>query len=278
MKNQRYIAFVVIFGGIVYPNSADACIQCVSDIMWWIFPYYTTWIKILGVWAIIFLLLSIENRTTAITVMKNAMLFGFGIILSIGFSGLFPFAILTLFILWMRQYYRLCRHKERTRRENSVLYLNHCTLICLVMTAIVMQIRFFTADFSYHLSHVSAFSGMGRSLRYRILKSDELSDEQLRQMLHDRNPSTRDHAVLLLAKKQAPHAIEWLMNEMRRFPSEAELPTSYTSALAELTGEYFRTPQEGLTWWQNNQQTIQEKASQAISSQHIQEQPEQEEK
>lgn len=270
MKNQRYIAFVVIFGGIVYPSSADACIQCVSDIMWWIFPYYTIWSKIFLVWAIIFSLLFIENRTTAITVMKNAISISFGIILSIGFSGLFPFALMALFILWMRHYYRhyrRCRHKQRTRRENSILYLNHCTLICLVMTAIVMQIRFFTADCSYHLSHVSAFSGIGRSLHYRILKNDELSNEQLRQMLHNSNPSIQDHAALLLAEKQAPHAVEWLMNEMQRFPSEAELPTSYTSALADLTGEYFRTPQEGLTWWQNNQQTIKEKASQAISSQ-----------
>lgn len=116
------------------------------------------------------------------------------------------------------------------------------------------------------MSHISASSATSRTLHRLIVQKDALSDEQLRQILQNGNTYAKDHAALLFAKKRTRDAVPWLMNAIQHVPDHSSLPTAYISALSDLTGQYFRTSDEWLTWWQNNQQAFQEKASQASNS------------
>jgi hypothetical protein len=245
----------VIFLVVMLPQIASACITCVTEGLWSIMPYYPAWIWTFVVWGLIVLGMSFYFRNSrAKTLLRAALIVGV-LIISVAFHPIFPIALVVLFVLWARSYFRTYRRlqtKTCLPDDRAFLILNHLTLACLVILAIYFQTNYIVGGLPYRLKYISA-SG-AKADRERIVRGNLMTHGEIVAMLKGKSRHGKENAAMLLVERNDADALDLIMDELIAMNSRS-VPWGVCNALYKLTGrdplDYSR--ESWVTWYQSRQ-------------------------
>lgn len=252
----------VIFLIVMLPQRASACITCVTEGLWRIMPFYPSWLWTFVVWGLFVLGMRFYFRNSRAKTLLHAALIVGALIISVAFHPIFPIALVVLFVLWARSYFRTYRRlqtKTCLPDDRAFLILNHLTLACLVILAIYFQTIYIVGGIPYRLKYISA-SG-AKADRERIVRGNLMTHGEIIALLKGKSRHGKENAAMLLVEKNDADALDLIMEELIAMDSRS-VPWGLCNALYKLTGrdplDYSR--ESWVTWYQSRQSPKNEKA------------------
>ena len=256
----KWLFLFLIIYFFLSTSNAVACMVCVNEMLWLIFPYYWSWLLIFFIWGIIVLIMRIYYRTLSKKDIRNILIALGIIIVSIMFTLPYPFVLLAFFILWLRSYkntYLRIKQNKNLIHDRAYLFINHLTVLFLLVSAIYFQTRYIVGGQVYRLYHVGNGSP-GRALVEKMIKQNLLSKTELIQLLKQGNNQAKINAGVILLKKDYVdiEVMDLIINEL---PKMDKKWVNYR--LAFVIQEYFGLNYKidetfsttfWLNWWKNN--------------------------